>query len=122
MKDAPSLLDGLLQLAAALLPGMLGAAVGQAWKPGLSWRQRLIQWCVGVSCQYYVSIAIEHGLGWHRFVAQGLGFFVAVAAFDVAPKLVSALAETAAGLPAIFRQAIADFIGRWSNKPPATGE
>lgn len=119
MKDAPSIFDGLLATLSALAPGMLGAAVGQAWKPGLSWRQRLIQWSVGVSCQYYVSLAIVHGLGWHPFVAQGVGFFVAMCAFEVAPRLVTAIGETAAGLPEILRKALGDFLARWTKPPGA---
>lgn len=118
MKDTPAIVDGLLHVLGALMPGMLGAAVGQAWKPGLSWRQRLIQWCVGVSCQYYVSLGIEHGLGWHEFVAQGVGFFVAMCAFEVAPRLVAAVSEAVAGLPDILKKAAGDFIARWI-KPPA---
>ncbi len=115
-----ALLAGLLKLLEALIPGMLGAIVGQLWKPGLSWRERLIQWIVGVSCQYYVSLGIIHGLGWHPFVAQGLGFFAAMAAFDVAPRLVKALADIAAALPETFRKFAGHLIAKWTGGPPPT--
>lgn len=112
--DLSAITEPALQLLSSLAPGMLGAAVGQAWKPGLTWRQRLVQWVVGVSCQYYVSLAVVHGLGWHPFVAQGVGFFVAMCAFEVAPRLVAALSQAAAGLPDVITKAAGDFLVRWT--------
>ena len=104
----------LLNLLSALGPGMLGAAVGQAWKPGLTWRQRLVQWVVGVSCAYYVALAVIHGLGWHPYVAQGVAFIVGMCAFEVAPRLVAALSQAAAGLPDVITKAAGDFLARWT--------
>lgn len=111
--DAQSLLEATLSTLSALVPGMIGAAVGQFWKPGLSWRQRVLQWIVGVSCQYYVSQAVVHGLSWHPFVAQSLGFFVAMCAFEVAPRLVKAVGDATATLPDIVKQAASDLLARF---------
>jgi len=110
--DAQSLIDAAVSGLQAIAPGMLGAAVGQAWKPGLSWPQRLVQWAVGVCCQYYGSQAVVHGLGWHPFVAQAIGFFIAMCAFEVAPRLVKAVGDACAGLPDILKQAVADLLAK----------
>lgn len=95
-------------LAAALGPAALGSAVAQAWKPGLSWRQRLVQWIVGICVSYFVTRALGSALGWHEFVSQAVGFVIGMMAFEVAPKLVKAAGDTAGEIPGMVR----DFIGR----------
>ena len=39
-------------------PGILGAAVAQAFRPGLGMRQRFVQWTVGVIFFHFVSLAL----------------------------------------------------------------
>lgn len=100
------LLDALASLADtvwhALLPAMLGAAVGQAWKPGLSWRQRVLQWCVGITVSYYATRAADAVFELHDFVAQAIGFILAMIAFEATPKFGAAMADLVTSLPARF--------------------
>lgn len=88
------------ELAASLTPSLVGAAVAQAWKPGLPWRQRLLQWVVGSTVSYYATLAIIAATSWNGFVAQSIAFGIALLAFDATPKVTRAVVDTATSLPA----------------------
>jgi hypothetical protein len=105
----PELVEIAQNAAGALGPAALGSAVAQAWKPGLSWRQRLAQWLVGICVSYFVTRAASVTFGLNEFVAQAIGFVVAMCAFEVAPRLVKGIGDACAAIPDIVR----DFAGRF---------
>jgi len=94
--------------AAALAPAALGSAVGQAWRPSLSWRQRLVQWVTGICVSYYVTMAASELFDFSPFVAQAVGFVIAMVAFEAAPKFTRAAGDLAAEIPGLLRS----FLGR----------
>lgn len=103
------LLDSTATLATALTPSLIGSAVAQVWKPGLSWRHRFVQWVVGSTVSYYATTGIIALTGWNDFVAQSLAFGIAMIAFDTTPRLIKALGDVVTGLP----QRISDyFLGK----------
>lgn len=87
-------------LLANLTPSLIGSAVAQVWKPGLNWRHRFVQWIVGSTVSYYATVAIISLTGWNEFVAQSLAFGIALVAFDATPRLIAAVADVVADLPA----------------------
>lgn len=103
--------NAIATVAAAIGPAALGSAVAQAWKPGLSWRQRLVQWIVGICVSYFVTRGLGMWLGWHEFVSQAVGFVIGMMAFEVAPRLVKGVGDTAAELPVLARDLVAKLKG-----------
>jgi hypothetical protein len=97
---------------------MAGSGVGQAWSRGLTWRQRTLQWLVGIFVSYYVTRGLAELWGLGPFLSQAIGFVIAMMAFEVAPALIAAATSIANRAPQFF----ADFIARWTGKaatPPA---
>ncbi|MBV8971480.1 MAG: hypothetical protein JO290_04230 [Sphingomonadaceae bacterium] len=105
-------LGALREAVAALVPAALGSAVGQAWKPGLSWRQRLVQWVTGICVSYYVTLGLTAWLGWSPFVGQAVGFVLAMMAFEIAPKLVASCSAAVGHIPGYVDQLVARWTGR----------
>jgi hypothetical protein len=95
-------LEAIKALGSALGPAAIGSAVAQAWQKGLDWRQRLLQWVVGICVSYYVTLALGAWLGFNDFVAQGVGFVIAMIAFEAAPKFIRAAGDAVAGLPGVL--------------------
>jgi hypothetical protein len=93
------IMTGLASLASALAPAAIGAGVAQAWEKGLSWGQRLVQWAVGICVSYYVTAGVA--AWWHLdpFVAQAIGFVIAMVAFRATPAFTGAVVTAAAQLP-----------------------
>jgi hypothetical protein len=91
----PAALDALVSLS----PSLIGSAVAQAWKPGLSWRQRFVQWIVGSTVSFYATQAIIAVMGWNEFVAQSIAFGIALLAFDATPSLLRAAQNALAIAP-----------------------
>ncbi|HEY4544862.1 MAG TPA: hypothetical protein VIG90_00355 [Pedomonas sp.] len=89
--------------AAALTPAALGSAVSQAWRPGLTWRQRLVQWIVGISVSYYVTLGATEILNLTPFTAQACSFVIAMIAFEVTPLFTRAAGDLVAELPALIK-------------------
>lgn len=89
-----------IDLIGSLTPSLVGAAVAQAWKPALSWRQRLLQWIVGSTVSYYATLAIVAVTDWNGFVAQSIAFGIALLAFDATPRIARAVIDTLTGIPA----------------------
>lgn len=107
--DFRHILEPALSAISALAPSLIGSAVAQAWKPGLPWRQRFIQWVVGSTVSYYATVGVIQLTGWNEFVAQSIAFAIALLAFDATPRVIAAAGDVLAGLPA----RIADrFLGR----------
>jgi len=106
----PDLLNELWEqtraAAAALTPAAIGSAVAQAWRPGLPWRQRLVQWVVGICVSYYVTRAAAEIFDFKPFVAQACGFVIAMIAFEAAPGFIRATGDLAAELPALLKARI----------------
>ena len=77
-------------------PGILGAAVAQAFRPGLGMRQRFVQWTVGVIFFHFVSLALAAVFSWPKAVTDCVGFFVAFVAFEAMHAWQAAAVETGA--------------------------
>jgi hypothetical protein len=94
-------LDALLTLLAGLAPGALGAAVGMAWKKGLTWRDRFVQLAVGIVVSWFATRALgaiyPH---WDPFVLQAAAFTVGMIAFEATPRFIAAAADAIASIPA----------------------
>lgn len=99
------------ELLSALTPAMLGSAVGQAWSQGLSWRQRVIQWLVGIMVSYYVTQALTEWLNFGPFASQALGFVIAMMAFETAPKFIAGVSAAAGQIPNIVMK----FVSKWTS-------
>lgn len=100
------------------IPGALGAAVGQAWEPGLSLKQRLVQWAVGLTVAVFIVPALGHAFSWSQPIVSAVGFVVGTLAFKAVPALREAFMDGATGalrsLPEIARS--------WFRKPGAPAE
>lgn len=105
--------SALRDLVEPFLPGAIGAAVGQAWEPGLSWKQRTLQWIVGLSFAVFVVPGIGHLFGWGDAMVDAVGFVTGTLAFKAVPSLRDAAIMGGAGalhtLPSIFTS--------WFRKP-----
>jgi hypothetical protein len=97
--DLQQILAGTAKLAADLTPSMIGAATAQAWKPGVPFRQRLLQWIVGSTVSYYATLAIIAVTGWSDFVAQSIAFSIALLAFDATPRILKSVVDALASAP-----------------------
>lgn len=105
----------LRDLIAAFGPAMAGSGVGQAWSKGLTWRQRTVQWLVGIFVSYYATRGLAELFGLGPFISQAIGFVIAMMAFEVAPKIITAASVIAERIPQFF----ADFMARWIAAPAA---
>jgi hypothetical protein len=105
--------DLLRHLVEPFLPGAIGAAVAQAWEPGLSLRQRTIQWVVGLTFAVFVVPGVGHVFNWGTPLVDAVQFVVGVIAFNTVLPLQRALIEGSTGalktLPEVFRS--------WARKP-----
>lgn len=99
------------ELLSALTPAMLGSAVGQAWSQGLSWRQRIVQWLVGIMVSYYVTQALTEWLHFGPFASQALGFVIAMMAFETAPKFIAGVSAATSQIPDIVMK----FVSKWTS-------
>lgn len=101
-----------------LIPGALGAAVGQAWERGLGLRDRLIQWAVGLLFAAYVVPGLGHLLHWGQPVTNAVGFVVGTIAFKAVGKWREAAIEGGAGA---FRS-LPEIVRSWLRRPGVTPE
>lgn len=97
--DLRTILQTAADAAGSLAPSLIGSAVAQAWKPGLSWRQRFVQWVVGSTVSFYATRAIIEFTGWNEFVAQSIAFGIALLAFDATPRVAKAATDALASVP-----------------------
>ncbi|MEJ2002999.1 MAG: hypothetical protein P8X77_16765 [Maritimibacter sp.] len=97
--DMRHFLESAAEFLGSLSPSLIGSAVAQAWKPGLSWRQRFLQWAVGSTVSYYAVLAVVTVTGWGGLVAQSIAFGIALLAYDATPKVVKAAIDTLATVP-----------------------
>ena len=93
------LVEGAQTLIAALAPAALGSAVAQAYQRGLSLRDRLVQWSVGILVSHYVTLGVAAVLQLGPFVGQALGFVLGMIAFQAAPRFMAASTDALAGVP-----------------------
>jgi hypothetical protein len=101
-----------------LVPGALGAAVGQAWERGLGWRDRLIQWVVGLIIAAYVVPAIGHVFNWHQTLTAAVGFVFGTIAF----KAVGVWREAAVQSGVDIFRALPGIARSWWRRPGAAPE
>lgn len=97
--DMKTILVAVSSFIADLTPSMIGAATAQAWKPGVPFRQRLLQWIVGSTVSYYATLAIIAVTSWNDFVAQSIAFSIALLAFDATPRILKAVVDALAAIP-----------------------
>lgn len=109
--DLRTLFQSAADVASSLAPSLIGSGVAQVWKPGLSWRQRFVQWVVGSTVSFYATQAVIEFTGWNEFVSQSIAFGVALIAFDATPRLIAASSDALARLPA-------DLAERFTRKRP----
>jgi len=98
--DLRNLFETGADLVGSLTPSLIGSAVAQAWKPALPLHQRFVQWVVGSTVSYYATIGIIAVTGWNGFVAQSIAFAIALVAVDATPRVLRAVSDIIAGLPA----------------------
>jgi hypothetical protein len=104
-----ALADAFLTLLSGLFPGAIGAAVGMAWRKGLTWRERFVQLAVGIVVSWFVTRAI--GALWplwfrHEpdpFVMQAIAFTIGMIAFEATPRFIAGASDVIGGLPALIR-------------------
>lgn len=110
--------DLIRHLLEPFVPGAIGAAVGQAWEPGLSFRQRLVQWGVGLAFAVFIVPGLGHMFGWGDPIVDAVGFVVGTLAFKAVPTLQAAFIDGGSGtlrsLPEVFRS--------WTRKPGSAPE
>ncbi|MCW2396160.1 MULTISPECIES: hypothetical protein [unclassified Sphingobium] len=97
--DPKSILPAAIETISSLTPALIGSAVAQAWKPGLNWRQRFVQWVVGSTVSFYATQGIVAFTGWNEFVAQSIGFGIALVAFDATPRVIASASDTLTHAP-----------------------
>lgn len=95
------------------IAGGLGAAVAQAWEKGLSLKDRLIQWTVGLLIAVYLVPAIGHVLGWSDVVTRGASFVIATFAF----KAVGHWREAAAAAGTDIFRSLPEIVRGWIRRP-----
>ncbi|EIZ77760.1 hypothetical protein WSK_3771 [Novosphingobium sp. Rr 2-17] len=88
-----------IELLGSLTPSLIGAAVAQAWKPAMPWRQRMLQWVVGSTVSYYATLAIIAVTDWNGFVAQSIAFGIALLAYDATPRVAKAAIDALTSIP-----------------------
>lgn len=106
----PELVDGLAAVAdgfraigAALAPAALGATVSQAYKRGLNWAERLVQFLVGILVSYFVGGGLVEFFGAEGFAAQAITFTVALIAYEAVPGFIRNAADVVASIPGAIR-------------------
>ena len=99
-REAATAVGSFLQ---ALAPAAFGAAVAQAWKTGLSWSQRLMQWGIGICVSHYVTAALAALFRFDPFVIQAVGFVLGMIAFEATPKFIQGASGVVGNLPADLR-------------------
>lgn len=99
-----------------VIPGVLGALVAQAIRPGLGLRARLIQWTVSVIVFLFVSRALASVFHWSNAIGDVVGFFVALMAFEALHAWQKAAVEAGVGVigdtRAVWRQLLEGWAAR----------
>lgn len=103
------------------LPGAIGAAVGQMWEPGLSFRQRLVQWCVGLAFAVFIVPGIGHVFGWADPIVDAVGFVVGTMAFKAARPLTQAFIDGGSSTLRSMPEWAASWFRKKGAPPPAAG-
>jgi len=104
--DMKTIIPPAIETISSLSPALIGSAVAQAWKPGLSWRQRFMQWVVGSTVSFYATQGIIAFTGWNEFVAQSIGFGIALVAFDATPRVIATASDALTHAPGRFSDLI----------------
>lgn len=100
-KLVADVMGAVLTFLQALVPAAIGSAVSQAYKKGLSWGERLLQWLVGISVSWFVTLAVEAIWSPGEYLKQAVSFVVAMIAFEAAPKFIRSAGDAIAKLPEI---------------------
>ncbi|WCM29186.1 hypothetical protein NDN01_10000 [Sphingomonas sp. QA11] len=112
----PELFAAMVTFVAGLTPAALGAAVSLAYERGLTWRDRFIQFAVGVVVSYFaggvtaVIWAFFFKNAIDPFVLQGFQFTFGMIAFKATPQFITAASEAIAGLPSMVRDRLVTWL------------
>lgn len=99
------ILAAVLVFLQALIPPALGALVSVLFKKGLSWGERLIQIFIGVCVSWFVTGALRSVWDFSDFMAQAVGFVLAMIAFEATPPFIRSAGAAIGKLP--------DAVGGW---------
>lgn len=89
--------DALRHLVEPVIPGAIGAAIGQLYEKGLGWRDRLAQWTVGLVFAAFLVPAVGHLFEWSDVLVDAVGFVVGTLAFKAYVPMREALIVGAVG-------------------------
>jgi hypothetical protein len=96
----PEIIDGARAIGSTLAPGAVGAAISQAYKPGLKYGQRLVQIMVGIGVSYFASLAIGAIFAPGPLLAQSITFALGMVAYEATPRFMTRTVDVVAELPA----------------------
>ncbi|MES2042601.1 MAG: hypothetical protein V4475_01930 [Pseudomonadota bacterium] len=119
-KHLPQLFETALTFLAGLTPAALGAAVSLAYEKGLTWRDRFIQFAVGVCVSYFFGGVIAALWPWkpiNPFVLQGITFTLGMIAFKATPQLISSCSDAIGGLPVLVRDRLISWLPKKKDEP-----
>lgn len=105
-KHLHQLLAALITFLVGLTPAALGALVSLAYEKGLTWRERFIQFAVGVVVSYFAGGLVGALWPWKPmdpFVLQSITFTLGMIAFKATPKFISNSSEAIGALPGDIR-------------------
>jgi len=102
-KQLHQVIEALLELLVGLSPAALGAAVSLVYEKGLTWRERLVQWAVGIIVSWFASRAIGALFSLSPFVLQAVSFTFGMIAFKAVPRFISSCTDVVVGLPSDLR-------------------
>ncbi|AOH83615.1 hypothetical protein AWL63_06145 [Sphingomonas panacis] len=102
-KQIHQLIETMLELLVGLCPAALGAAVSLVYEKGLTWRERFVQWVVGIIVSWFAGRAIGALFSLSPFVLQAVSFTLGMIAFKAVPKFIASCTDAVAGLPSDLR-------------------
>ncbi|CAN5774466.1 hypothetical protein BH11PSE6_BH11PSE6_01800 [soil metagenome] len=109
----PELFAALITFLAGLTPAAMGAAVSLAYEKGLTWRDRFIQFSVGVVVSYFAGGLVGALWPWKPldpFVLQGITFTLGMIAFKATPKFISSCSDAIGTLPGELRDRLVTWL------------
>lgn len=104
-------IEAVKALVSTLMPAAIGSAVAQAWEGGMSLRDRLIQWIVGICVSYYVTLGLSAFLHLGPFAEQAIGFVVGMIAFKSTPHFITGASAALEALPGQLKDRLLGLIG-----------
>jgi hypothetical protein len=92
----------LLKLLAAFVPAAFGALISQLLQRGITIRDRIIQFVVGILVSYYVTLGIVAWWALDPLVGQAISFVLGMSAYQATPKLIASITEACSRIPGLI--------------------